>query len=184
MRIVVLDRDGVINHDSPHYIKAVDEWFPIQGSIEAIASLSSAGYKIAIATNQSGLGRELFDQFALEEIHGKLQQLVEDAGGLVDGIFYCPHLPTDNCSCRKPGVGLLQQIETEFDCSLSGVPFIGDSVKDLQAASAFGCVPVLVRTGNGAVTEKSLLHEGLEDVAIYDNLAAVVENMLAAKNVE
>ena len=174
MKVVVLDRDGVINQDSDDYIKTADEWIPVEGSIEAISALSTSGYRVMVATNQSGIGRKLFDEYALAQIHHKLCSLVEDAGGLIDGIFYCPHTPDQGCQCRKPATGLLQQIETEFECSLRGCTFVGDSYKDMQAALAFGCKPVLVRTGKGVQTEQRLREENLNEIPVYDNLACAV----------
>lgn len=178
MEMVVLDRDGVINHDSDHYIRSADEWLPIDGSIEAIACLSKAGFRIMVATNQSGLGRKLFDEYALAQMHQKLCSMVEDVGGVIDGVFYCPHTPQDCCDCRKPGVGLLQQIEREFDCSLHNCFFVGDSYKDVQSALAFGLAPVLVRTGKGLATENLLLSEGLSNVPVFDDLASAVSQLI------
>jgi D-glycero-D-manno-heptose 1,7-bisphosphate phosphatase len=182
MKIVVLDRDGVINADSTAYIKSADEWIPIPGSIHAIASLCKAGYTVCVASNQSGIGRGLFDTDALSAIHNKLCVAVEEAGGEVAGIFYCPHLPADRCECRKPGVGLLQQIEAEFHCSLSSASFIGDSLKDVQAALTFGCTPMLVRTGKGLQTETELRELQLEAVAVFDDLAAAAKHILAVSS--
>ncbi|MFQ5608725.1 MAG: D-glycero-beta-D-manno-heptose 1,7-bisphosphate 7-phosphatase, partial [Woeseiaceae bacterium] len=142
-RLVILDRDGVINHDSDAFIKTPDEWVPIPGSIEAIESLSKAGFNIAVASNQSGVGRGLFDVAALEMMHAKLRLLVETAGGQIDHIVYCPHTPEDGCACRKPRPGLFELIGEHFDYSLEGVPAIGDSLRDLEAAAAAGASPVL-----------------------------------------
>lgn len=178
MKVVVLDRDGVINQDSVSYIKSADEWLPIDGSVDAIATLSSSGFKVVIATNQSGIGRKLFDETTLAQIHSKLCFLVEEAGGLIDGIFYCPHTPEENCQCRKPATGLLQQIESEFACSLTDSYFVGDSYKDIQAALAFGCKPILVRTGKGAQTESRIQRENLADIPVYDDLASAVQQKL------
>ena len=182
MKLVVLDRDGVINQDSKTYIKSVDEWLPIDGSIDAIASLSNTGYSVVIATNQSGLGRKLFDEYALAQIHHNLCSMVEEAGGMIDGIFYCPHIPEDRCQCRKPGVGLLRQIEQEFACSRAGSYFVGDSYRDIQAALRFDCNPVLVKTGNGIETEKVLKCEGLDSVPVFADLAEAVRQLLANEN--
>ena len=185
MKVIVLDRDGVINEDSPDYVKTEDEWIAIPGSIEAIADLSKAGFKIAVATNQSGLARELFDEFALARMHQKLCSLVEEAGGQVDAIFFCPHAPDAGCSCRKPQTGMLEQIESEFACSLQGQFFVGDSLKDLQAAAAFSCVPVLVRTGNGMETEEQLALEpssvckNSSPCLVFDDLASAVNHIIA-----
>ncbi len=183
MKVVILDRDGVINNDSEGYIKTADEWIPVDGSVEAIAELHSAGYRVMVATNQSGLGRNLFDEFALAQIHYKLCSMVEEAGGIVDGIFYCPHTPEDLCECRKPDTGLLRQIEEEFECSLVGSYFIGDSYKDIQAADAFGCKPVLVRTGNGIQTEHIIKTQGRENVPVFENLAEAVQKLFFCSDV-
>jgi len=181
MKLIILDRDGVINQDSDDYIKSADEWLPIPGSIDAIARLSHAGYSVAVATNQSGLGRELFDLDALEAIHNKMRGLVESAGGQIAGIYYCPHLPTAGCNCRKPAPGLLDAIAEDFATSLSGIAFIGDSLKDLQAGVERQCRPVLVRTGKGTGSEKQLANESNELVRsaeVHDDLASVVDNLL------
>ena len=151
-RIVILDRDGVINEDSDNYIRSLADWRPIPGSIEAIAALSQAGYAVAIATNQSGLGRGYFELEVLESIHGKLNELVAEQGGALSGIFYCPHRPEEHCQCRKPATGLLRAIEAELCFSVRGAFFLGDSLKDLQAGEAAGCRPVLVKTGKGMQT--------------------------------
>lgn len=180
MKIIVLDRDGVINHDSDDYIKSAEEFEPVDGSIDAIAKLSCAGYRIAIATNQSGLARNYFDEEKLSEIHHLLCSMVEEAGGLIDGIFYCPHLPDDNCDCRKPKTGLLEQIEKEFSCEVRGYHFIGDSLKDIEAATAHGCLPVLVRTGKGTKTERQLAQQSVTDVPTFDCLALAVDYILEA----
>lgn len=156
MSLVILDRDGVINEDTGGFIKSAEECQPIPGSIEAIARLCHAGLTPVVATNQSGLGRGLFDLDDLEAIHAKLTQLVEAEGGSLGGIFYCPHHPDDDCKCRKPKTGILEAIEAEFNTSVQGLPFIGDSLRDLQAGEAKGCQPILVRTGNGEATLKSL----------------------------
>ena len=182
MKTVILDRDGVINEDSDEYIKSAEEFIPISSSLDAIASLHRAGFRIAVASNQSGLGRSLFDEFALANIHHKLCSMAEAAGGFVDGIFYCPHRPEDGCSCRKPGTGLLEQIEREYSCSLRNCYFVGDSLKDIQAARAYGLKPVLVRTGNGAKTEQELLYDGSSAVPVFDDLAAAAEKLILHSN--
>jgi len=178
-RLVVLDRDGVINRDSSDFVKSADEWLPLPGSIEAIALLSEAGFWVAIASNQSGLARGLFDASALDEMHDKLRSLVAVAGGRIDHIAICPHGPDDGCDCRKPKPGLLQQIGERFKISLTGVPFIGDSLQDLQAAQAVHARPILVRTGNGAKTVDSLPAE-LSSIEVYDDLSAAVAALLTA----
>lgn len=178
MKIIVLDRDGVINQDSDDYIKSADEFIPIDGSIEAIARLSLAGFSVMLATNQSGLARGYFEEDALSEMHHYLCSMVEQSGGTIDGIFYCPHLPNAECSCRKPKTGLLEQIQNEYSCDLQGSFFVGDSLKDIEAARAFGCKPVLVRTGKGLLTEKVLADSSESFVPTYDNLAGAVSFIL------
>lgn len=185
MALLVLDRDGVINEDSEDYIRSLVDWHPIPGSIEAIASLSKAGYQIVVATNQSGLGRGYFSLDDLEEIHRRLCQRVEEQGGRIDGIFYCPHLPEEGCRCRKPATGLLDAIEREMNQPLTGCFFIGDSMKDLQAATAFGCRPVLVTTGKGALTLAQLRSGNSEladagDIPVYDDLLSAARSILGS----
>lgn len=178
MKTIVLDRDGVINADSDQYIKSPEEWHPIPGSLEAIANLYNNGYRVAVASNQSGLARGLFDEFTLARIHQTMAAEAEAAGGFIDGVFYCPHGPDEGCACRKPGTGLLEQIENEFQCVLHGAYFVGDSLKDLQAASAYQMKPVLVRTGKGAGTEAELDDAGLKHVPVYDNLSLAVQQLV------
>jgi D-glycero-D-manno-heptose 1,7-bisphosphate phosphatase len=177
-RLVVLDRDGVINRESADFVKSADEWIPLDGSIEAIARLSDAGFFVAVASNQSGLARGLFDASALAEMHSKLCSLVAEAGGRIDHIVICPHGPDDNCDCRKPKPGLLHQIGTHLDISLSDVPVIGDSLRDLEAAQSVSARPILVRTGNGRKTEDGL-PAGLSTIEVYDNLAAAAFALLS-----
>ena len=183
MKLVILDRDGVINEDSDEFIKSEREWIPLPGSVEAIAALYRGGYQIYIATNQSGLGRGYFDLGELERIHARLCQLVEEHGGAIAGIFYCPHLPGEGCGCRKPGTGLLQAIESELGESPRGCFFIGDSLKDLQAARRYGCRPVLVETGKGTGTAGQLRSGNADieqpgEIPIYRDLAAAAAAIL------
>jgi len=177
-KLIVLDRDGVINEDSTDYIKSEDEWMAIPGSVEAIARLNGAGYDVVIATNQSGLARGLFDEIALARIHQRLIDTVESVGGHITGIFFCPHAPGGGCDCRKPGTGLLRAIEEELGASLAGAAFVGDSLKDLQAAQAWHMQPVLVRSGKGRQTESQLSDAGFGAVPVYDDLLAVVDRHL------
>ncbi len=174
---MILDRDGVINRDSKNFIKTAEEWIPLPGSIDAIADLSRAGYAIAVASNQSGLARGLFEQSALDEMHEKLRNLVAKAGGRIDHIAICPHGPNDQCDCRKPEPGLYRQIAEYFAVDLAGVPAIGDSLRDLEAAASAGATPVLVRTGNGQKTETQL-GAALESAARFDDLAAAARSIL------
>jgi D-glycero-D-manno-heptose 1,7-bisphosphate phosphatase len=175
--LLILDRDGVINQDSKDFVKNAAECVPLPGSIEAIARLSRAGYTVAIATNQSGLARGLFDEAALDAMHDKLRRLVADAGGSLGMIVYCPHGPDAKCDCRKPRPGLLLQLAAAYDTALETVPVIGDSRRDLEAALAAGARPVLVRTGNGTRTEADL-DAALADIPVFDNLAAVADGLL------
>jgi D-glycero-D-manno-heptose 1,7-bisphosphate phosphatase len=170
MKLVILDRDGVINVDSDQYIKSPEEWKPIPGSLEAIARLTQAGFRVVVATNQSGLGRGLFDMATLNAMHNKMHKAVNQLGGRVDAVFFCPHAQDAGCACRKPQPGMLREIAARFGIALEGVPAIGDSLRDLQAASAAGARPVLVLTGKGEQTRKSGgMPEGTE---IYADLAA------------
>ena len=182
MKTIVLDRDGVINEDSDNYIKSPDEWIPVPGSMEAIRLLNDYEYTVAVATNQSGLARGLFDDIALANIHHKMCYMVEEHGGLIEGVFYCPHGPEEGCGCRKPAVGLLKQIESEFECVLHGAYFIGDSAKDLQAALSYKMQPILVRSGKGLDTEAQLQRLGLEDTPVYDNLLSAVQQLVSPAN--
>jgi len=176
MALIILDRDGVINEDSDDYIKSPEEWVPIPGSLEAIARLTRAGYRIAVATNQSGVARGLFDGDTLQRIHDKMRGAVAAAGGEIAAIFFCPHGPDDGCACRKPQPGLLRDIAAHFHVDLSGVPAVGDSLRDIQAAQAVGARPILVRTGKGENTV--MRGEGLAGVAVYADLAAAVDALL------
>ena len=152
MKLVILDRDGVINYDSAEFIKKPDEWKPILGSLEAIARLTQAGYHVVVATNQSGVGRGLLDMATLSAIHDKMHKALAHAGGRIDAVFYCPHAQDANCNCRKPKTGLLEDIARRFNVDLGGVPCIGDSLRDLQAAARVNAQPILVLTGKGRQT--------------------------------
>ena len=176
-KFIILDRDGVINEDSDDYVKSAEEWYPIPGSLEAIAKLKKADYTVVIATNQSGIGRGLFGFEEFEEMCEKMDVMLDQVGGYIDGIFLCPHTPEDDCDCRKPLPGMFEQIAGEFDIDLTGVPVAGDSLRDLQAGQAVGCVPYLVKTGKG---ERTIAKgEGLEGVVIFEDLAEFVESILS-----
>lgn len=176
-RLVILDRDGVINEDSDDYIKSAEEWLPIPGSLEAIARLNHAGVAVTVATNQSGIGRGLFTLSDLNEMHAKFQLALSRVGGHVDGIFFCPHAPDAGCSCRKPAPGLLKAISERFDLALEGIPLIGDSRRDVEAALAAGASPILVRTGKGGRTlEKDPFLAGCP---VFDDLASAVDVLLS-----
>ena len=177
MKLIILDRDGVINQDSDHFIKSPEEWKPIPGSLDAIASLNRAGYRVVVATNQSGVGRGLFDMAMLNAIHARMHKLVNAAGGRIDAVFYCPHASDAHCACRKPQAGMFLEIAERFDVSLVGVPSIGDSLRDLQAAAAVGAQPMLVLSGKGHRTREA---GGLPaGTRVYDDLAAAVAGVLA-----
>lgn len=175
-KLIILDRDGVINLDSSRFVKTPDEWIPIPGSIEAIAKFHRAGYIVAVASNQSGLARGLFDRAALRAMHRKFRRVVAAAGGRVDRIVVCPHGPDDGCVCRKPKPGLLQRLARHYDTDLAGVPVVGDSLRDLQAAARAGARPILVRTGNGDNTAASLTDD-LRSVEVFDDLAATADQL-------
>lgn len=176
MKLIILDRDGVINHDSDNYIKSVDEFIPLPGSIEAIARLNQAGYRVTVATNQSGISRGYFSLDTLNAMHEKLRSELAIHGGAIDMIAYCPHGPKDGCDCRKPKPGMYQAISKRLDTPLIRVPVIGDSLRDLQAAQQVGASPILVKTGKG---ERTLATgEGLDGIPVYDNLAAAVSFLL------
>ena len=177
MKLVILDRDGVINQDSDSYIKSPEEWLPIDGSLEAIARLHQCGFRVAVATNQSGVARGLFDLYTLARIHQKMCSLAEESGGLIDGVFFCPHGPDEGCGCRKPQPGLLAQIASEFEVSLQGVPFVGDSLKDIQAARSAGCRPILVLTGKGGQTIETSDPAELSGVTVVADLREAVKEL-------
>jgi len=173
-RLVILDRDGVINHDADEFIKTLDEWQPIPGSLEAIGRLSGAGFDVAVATNQSGVGRKLLDTPTLESIHRKMRDAARQAGGDIGKIVYCPHHPDAGCDCRKPLPGLLIQLSRKYGVPLDNVPVVGDSARDVEAAIAVGARPILVRTGKGRGAEQKLVDMGL-NVETYDDLAEAAD---------
>ncbi len=175
-RLIILDRDGVINKDSPDYIKSTNEWVPITGSIDAIARLYRAGFKVVVATNQSGLSRGLFTIETLLSIHQKMLDLVKDAGGHIDGIFFSPAGPRDGSRCRKPAIGLLEQISRRFRIDLKGVPMVGDSKRDLECYTAVQGKSILVRTGNGEETLKHLPE--FDGVTVFSDLSATADSLI------
>ena len=174
MKLIILDRDGVINEDSDKYIKSADEWRPLKGSPEAIARLSHAGFRVVVATNQSGIGRGLFDMAMLNAMHDKMHKVVAQAGGRIHAVFYCPHKDDDDCACRKPKPGMFVEIAKRFHTDLRGVPVIGDALRDLQAGVAAGAAPALVKTGKGVKTLAASLTEGglPGNTLVFDDLAA------------
>jgi D-glycero-D-manno-heptose 1,7-bisphosphate phosphatase len=165
LKLIILDRDGTINVDSDNFVKNADEWIPLPNALNAIAALNRAGWHTVLATNQSGLGRGLFDLSALNAMHDKMNQLLKPLGGRMDAIFFCPHAPTDACDCRKPKSGLFKQIAERYKISLHGVPSVGDSLRDLQASAAMGCATHLVLTGKGR-------HQKAQDLPIGTQIHA------------
>lgn len=177
-RLVILDRDGVINQDSADFIKTPDEWVPIPGSLEAIGRLSRAGFDVAVASNQSGIGRKIIDEPTLELIHEKMRGAARRCGGDIGKIVYCPHHPDAGCDCRKPKPGLLLRLARKYGVPLNKVPFIGDSVRDVEAALAVGARAILVRTGSGMEAETRILERNLE-AEVYADLAAAADSLIA-----
>lgn len=177
MKLIILDRDGVINHDSPQFIKSPEEWKAIPGSLDAIARFTQAGYRVVVATNQSGIGRGLFDMATLNAIHDKMHKQVGQAGGRIEAIFYCPVGVDSNSPYRKPNPGMLLEIGERLHVPLTGVPAVGDALRDLQAAAAVGAQPILVLTGKGTKTQHEDLPPGTK---IYADLAAVAQDLLGS----
>jgi len=177
MSLIILDRDGVINHDSDDFIKSPAEWEPIEGSLEAIARLNQAGYGVIVITNQSGVSRGLLNTETLIKIHNKMRRMLAQVGGKIEAILYCPHGPDDHCECRKPLDGLFTELSTRLRVDLRDIPAVGDSLRDLQAAQSVGAKAILVKTGKG---EKTLAAGIPDNVAVYDDLAAVVADLLGA----
>lgn len=180
--LVILDRDGVINRDSDEFIKTPDEWVPLKGSLEAIARLSQAGYEVVVLTNQSGIGRGLLSADSLGQIHGRMIEHLRQLGGQIQTILFCPHHPDHDCNCRKPRTGMYQELGSRLGISFNGVFSVGDSVRDLQAAQEAGANPVLVKTGNGRKSLKTITQQpelGLEDTLVFDNLGSFVDALLA-----
>ena len=181
MKLVILDRDGTINHEREDYIKSPEEWVPLPGSLEAIARLNHAGWHVVVATNQSGIGRGLFDMVALNAMHAKMNQLLARVGGRVEAVFFCPHTPEDHCTCRKPMPGLFQMIGQRFGRSLDGVPMVGDLPRDVLAAQSVGCEPHLVRTGQAATmpeSELQALRQQGPGLTIHPNLSAFADYLI------
>ncbi len=175
-KLIILDRDGVINYDSDEYVKTVDEWMPLPNSIKALGKLTKAGYKIAIATNQSGIARGYFSTETLNAMHTKMQGLAKAQGAKIDFIAYCPHGPDDKCDCRKPLPGLIHQIESALNLSAKGCYMVGDSLRDLQAGQTAGMKAALVLTGKGQRTlDKNI---GLDNVPVFDDLNSFVDHLL------
>lgn len=176
MKLVILDRDGVINEDRDDFVKTTAEWVPIADSLEAIANLTQAGWRVVVATNQSGIGRGLFDMAALNAMHEKMHRLVNQAGGRIDAVVFCPHTKDDRCKCRKPEPGMVLEVADRFNVRPEDLPMIGDSLRDLQAIAAAGGQPILVRTGKGM---KTLAAGDLpENTLVFDNLYDAAEFLI------
>lgn len=180
MKLVILDRDGVINQDSANFIKNPNEWIAIPGSLEAIALLNQSGYRVAIATNQSGVSRGLFDMATLNSIHDKMHRELASVGGRIDAVFYCPHSADDNCDCRKPKTGMIKEIAKRFSVELNQVFAVGDALRDIQAFANSGCKTILVRTGKG---EETLAGGNLPaNIVICADLQEAVQHIISANN--
>jgi D-glycero-D-manno-heptose 1,7-bisphosphate phosphatase len=179
MKLVILDRDGVINRDSDKYIKSPAEWQPLPGSIEAIARLHQGGYRVVVATNQSGIGRGLFDMATFNAMNDKMMELVFRQGGRIDALFFCPHTDAEGCACRKPRTGMFEEIAARYHMDLKGVPCVGDALRDLQAAEAVGGQPILVLTGKGEITKGA---EGLpRKTQVFADLAEVARHLVSPR---
>lgn len=179
LKLVILDRDGTINQASEEFVKSPEEWHPLPGALEAISRLNHAGFHVVLATNQSGLGRGLFDMAALNAVHAHMLKALASLGGRIDAIFYCPHAPDEGCTCRKPAPGLLHQIEARYGVSLNGVPYVGDSLRDMQAAQSAQCAPHLVLTGRHAdVQGQPLPSDFPAQTHVHADLAAFVDHLL------
>lgn len=182
MKLVILDRDGTINADSDDFVKSPDEWQPLPGALEAIARLNHAGFHVVIASNQSGLGRGLFDVASLNAMHAKMHKMLSAHGGRIDAVFYCPHSPDEGCNCRKPLPGLFEQIADRFGLSLQGAPVVGDGLRDLQAGVAAGCEPHLVLTGKGAALRGRPLPASYPPgTRVHEDLGAFAEWLIQAR---
>lgn len=179
IKLIILSRDGVINEDLGRPVTTVDEWVPIAGSLEAIARLNQEGWSVAIVTNQSGIGLGILELATLHDIHKRMYELLNEVGGKIDVVAFCPHTDTDGCACRKPAPGMLYSISERLGISLNNVTMVGDSLHDMQAAMASAVSPVIVRTGKGLKTLDK--HKGLEHIPAFDDLASYVDDLLAPK---
>lgn len=178
MKLIILDRDGVINEDSDDYIKSSDEWIPVPGSLDAVARLNHAGYSVAIASNQSGIARGYFSLETLAAMSVKMNDLLSPLGGRIDAMFFCPHGPKDGCDCRKPRPGMLTEIGNRYQTRLADVLFIGDNINDIKAAQAAGAKPVLVMTGKGKQTASIIAEDKIKNIPVYDDLADAANSIL------
>lgn len=183
MKLIILDRDGVINRDSDEFVKSVDEWIPLEGSMDAVALLTQAGYTLAVATNQSGLARGYFTMQDLNEMHAKMHKLVQQAGGAISGIWFCPHTADHSCNCRKPKPGMVLDILDRFGADATETWMVGDSLRDLQAIAAVGGRPVLVKTGKGLATLEKDADKLPENTLIFNDLLTFSQHLSAQENI-
>lgn len=184
LKLVILDRDGTINQDSAEFIKSADEWVPLPGALDAIARLNHAGWHVVVVSNQSGLGRGLFEVSELNEIHAKMHRMLAAVGGRIDAVFYCPHAPDEACHCRKPHAGLFEQVAERYGLDLKGVPCVGDAVRDVIAGACVGCETHLVLTGKGAAFKGRALPETVPPgTRVHTDLAAFAEFLLERESV-
>ncbi|HEC11793.1 MAG TPA: D-glycero-beta-D-manno-heptose 1,7-bisphosphate 7-phosphatase [Acidiferrobacteraceae bacterium] len=181
MRLVILDRDGVINEDSDDFIKSPEEWIPIPGSLEAITRLCREDYRVVLATNQSGVARGLFDMDTLNQIHLRMLDQIRQKGGEIDAIFFCPHGPDDGCDCRKPKAGMFRDIADRLHINITGVPVVGDSLRDIQAAQVVDALPILVLTGKGKKTLDNMGKDEIKGMAVFEDLYAFSEALIAGQ---
>ena len=180
MKLVILDRDGTINQDRPDYVKSADEWVPLPGALKAIARLNHAGWHVVVASNQSGLGRGLFDVSTLNAMHAKMNKMLAAEGGRIDAVFYCPHAPDEACHCRKPEPGLFEQIGERYGFELKGVPTVGDTARDVVAGMSCGCEPHLVLTGKGAAYRgRKLPHTFPKTTQVHADLGVFADFLIA-----
>ena len=173
-KMVILDRDGVINYDSDEFIKSPEEWRPIPGSLSAIKKLNDAGIIVTVASNQSGVGRGLFSEMTLQLIHKKFTDLLAELGGNIDQIEYCPHEPEVDCECRKPKAGMINKLLKQFKIDPKDAVVVGDAFRDLQAGQTAGCDVVLVKTGKGELT----LAKNEITVPVFADLRSIVDEMV------
>ncbi|MCK5359728.1 MAG: D-glycero-beta-D-manno-heptose 1,7-bisphosphate 7-phosphatase [Gammaproteobacteria bacterium] len=185
MKTIILDRDGVINQDSDEFIKSVDEWIPLPGSLEALALLHRHHYRVVVITNQSGVARGLLSMSTLNDIHRHMLAETRKKGGLIEAVFFCPHGPDDGCTCRKPASGMFKDVASRLKIEMNGVPAVGDSLRDLQAAQDVGALPVLVKTGKGSLTARAMKKKDspikADNIICFKDLAAFTDALLAGE---
>jgi D-glycero-D-manno-heptose 1,7-bisphosphate phosphatase len=182
VKLVILGRDGILNDFRDDHVKAPEEWFAIEGALEAVSRINHAGWHAVVATNQSGIGRGMIDMASVNAVHAQMLKKLVAVGGRIDAVFFCPHTPEDGCDCRKPLPGLMRDIGKRYGIDLKQVPMVGDTLRDLQAAAAAGCEPHLVRSGRAALLEAAELQQIVDQVPgtrVHADLAAFAEHLLA-----